>query len=101
MAKKSAIEKNNKRRELSAQYAGKRAALKAMVSDKSISLEERFNAQLKLNELPRNASPVRVRNRCEVTGRPRGFYRKLKMSRISLRELGSRGQVPGMVKSSW
>jgi len=101
MAKKSAIEKNNKRRELSARYAGKRIALKAMVSDKSVSLEERFNAQLKLNQLPRNASPVRVRNRCEVTGRPRGFYRKLKMSRISLRELGSQGQVPGMVKSSW
>ena len=101
MAKKSAIEKNNKRRQLCAQYADRRAVLKAMVSDKSSSLEERFNAQLKLNQLPRNASPVRVRNRCEVTGRPRGFYRKLKMSRISLRELGSRGQVPGMVKSSW
>jgi small subunit ribosomal protein S14 len=101
MAKKSAIEKNNKRRKLAAQYAERRTVLKAMVCDKSSSLEERFNAQLKLNQLPRNASPVRVRNRCEVSGRPRGFYRKLKMSRIALRELGNRGYVPGMVKSSW
>ncbi len=101
MAKKSAIEKNNKRRKVVARYAERRAALKAMVRDKSVSLEERFNAQLKLNQLPRDASPVRVRNRCEVTGRPRAFYRKLKMSRISLRNLGNQGQVPGMVKSSW
>ncbi|HHG90780.1 MAG TPA: 30S ribosomal protein S14 [Devosia sp.] len=101
MAKKSAIEKNNKRRKLTAQYAERRATLKAMVNDKTVSLEERFNAQLKLNELPRNASPVRIRNRCEVSGRPRGFYRKLKMSRIALRELGNGGHVPGMVKSSW
>ncbi len=101
MAKKSAIEKNNKRRRMVAKYADRRATLKAMVADKSVSLEERFNAQLKLNELPRDASPSRVRNRCEVTGRPRAFYRKLKMSRISLRNLGNRGFVPGMVKSSW
>lgn len=101
MAKKSAIEKNQKRRKLSKQYAGKRAELKAMVQDKSTSLEDRFNAQLKLAQLPRNSSPVRVRNRCEVSGRPRGFYRKLKLSRIALRQLGSQGQVPGMVKSSW
>ena len=89
MAKKSAIEKNNKRRKLCAQYADRRAALKAMVSNKSVSLEERFNAQLKLNQLPRNASPVRVRNRCEVTGRPRGFYRKLKRSEEHTSELQS------------
>lgn len=101
MAKKSAIEKNNKRRKMVAQYADRRAELKAMVSDKSVTLEERFNAQLKLNELPRDASPSRVRNRCEVTGRPRAFYRKLKLSRIMLRSLGNRGFVPGMVKSSW
>lgn len=101
MAKKSAIEKNQKRRKMSKQYADKRTALKAMVKDKNASLEDRFNAQLKLAELPRNSSPVRVRNRCEVSGRPRGFYRKLKMSRIALRQLGSHGQVPGMVKSSW
>ncbi|HHB82375.1 MAG TPA: 30S ribosomal protein S14 [Devosia sp.] len=101
MAKKSAIEKNNKRRRMVAKYADRRATLKAMVADKTVSLEDRFNAQLKLNKLPRDASPSRVRNRCEVTGRPRAFYRKLKMSRISLRNLGNRGFVPGMVKSSW
>ena len=101
MAKKSAIEKNNKRRKMVAKYADRRATLKAMISDKTTTLEERFKAQLQLNELPRDASPSRVRNRCEVTGRPRAFYRKLKMSRISLRELGNRGFVPGMVKSSW
>ena len=101
MAKKSAIEKNQKRRKLSKQYASRRAELKAMVQDKTTSLEDRFNAQLKLAQLPRNSSPVRVRNRCEVSGRPRGFYRKLKMSRIALRDLASFGQIPGMVKSSW
>ena len=101
MAKKSAIEKNNKRRRMVAKYADKRAALKAMVADKTVTLEDRFKAQLLLNELPRDASPSRVRNRCEVTGRPRAFYRKLKLSRITLRNLGNRGQVPGMVKSSW
>jgi len=101
MAKKSAIEKNNKRRKMVAKYADRRATLKAMISDKTTTLEERFKAQLLLNELPRDASPSRVRNRCEVTGRPRAFYRKLKMSRIQLRELGNRGFVPGMVKSSW
>ncbi len=101
MAKKSAVEKNNKRRRMVARYAERRAALKAMVSDKTATLEERFNAQLKLNELPRDASPSRVRNRCEVTGRPRAFYRKLKVSRITLRNYGNRGLIPGMVKSSW
>ena len=82
-------------------YASKRARLKAMATDEQLPLEERFNARLKLAELPRNSAPNRVRNRCEVTGRPRAYYRKLKMSRIALRELASRGQVPGMVKSSW
>jgi len=101
MAKKSAIEKNNRRRKLVAQHANKRAALKAMAKDESLSLEERFQARLKLAEMPRNSSKTRIRNRCEVTGRPRAFYRKLKMSRVALRELGAQGLVPGMVKSSW
>ena len=101
MAKTSAIEKNKRRRKLSKQYATKRATLKAMAKDTTLPLEERFAIQLRLAELPRNASPVRVRNRCEVSGRPRGYYRKLKMSRIALRELGNQGQIPGIVKSSW
>ena len=101
MAKKSAIEKNKRRRRMVAQYAAKRAALKAIAKDQSLSLEERFQARLKLAEVPRNSAKVRIRNRCEVTGRPRGFYRKLKMSRIALRELGSQGLIPGLVKSSW
>ena len=101
MAKTSSIEKNNRRKKLSKQFAGKRAKLKAIAMNQAISIEERFAAQLKLAELPRNSSPGRVRNRCEVTGRPRAYYRKLKMSRIALRELGNFGQVPGMVKSSW
>ena len=101
MAKTSSIEKNNRRRKLSKQFAGKRAKLKAIAMDRDAPMEERFAAQLKLAELPRNAAPGRVRNRCEVTGRPRAYYRKLKLSRIALRELGNFGQVPGMVKSSW
>ncbi|ODT15617.1 MAG: 30S ribosomal protein S14 [Kaistia sp. SCN 65-12] len=101
MAKKSSIEKNNRRRKLTAQYAAKRTKLKAVANDESLPLEERFQARLKLAELPRNASATRIRNRCEVTGRPRGVYRKLKMSRIALRELGSLGLIPGLVKSSW
>lgn len=101
MAKKSAIERNNRRRRLAKQYAGKRAELKAIAKDASLPMEERFAAQLKLAELPRNSSPNRIRNRCELSGRPRGFYRKLKMSRIALRELSNQGLVPGMVKSSW
>ncbi|MBL4645245.1 MAG: 30S ribosomal protein S14 [Rhizobiales bacterium] len=101
MAKKSAVEKNNARKKLVARYADKRAALKAITRDDSLSMEERFKAHLKLAELPRNSAAIRVRNRCEVTGRPRGYYRKLKMSRIALRELGSAGKVPGLVKSSW
>ncbi len=101
MAKKSAIEKNKQRRKLAAQLGPKRDELKARAKDESLTLEERFQARLKLAELPRNSSPVRIRNRCEITGRPRGYYRKLKMSRIALRDLGSLGFVPGMVKSSW
>jgi small subunit ribosomal protein S14 len=101
MAKTSSIEKNNRRKKLAKQYGAKRTALKALAMDQKLSLEERFAAQLKLAALPRNSSPNRVRNRCEVSGRPRAYYRKLKMSRIALRELGNLGQVPGMVKSSW
>jgi len=101
MAKTSSIEKNKRRRKLVARYAGKRAALKQVAEDESLTLEERFQARLKLAALPRNSSAVRIRNRCEVTGRPRGYYRKLKMSRIALRDLASIGLVPGMVKSSW
>lgn len=101
MAKKSAIEKNRRRARMAKQYAAKRAKLKAMSEDKSLPDEERFLARLKLAELPRNGAPTRVRNRCEVTGRPRAFYRKFKMSRIALRDLASHGQVPGVVKSSW
>ena len=101
MAKKSAIEKNNKRRKLAVKYAARRARLKAMTTDETLSDQEQFAARLKLAKLPRNSSPTRVRNRCEVTGRPRGVYRKLKMSRIALRELGNQGKVPGLVKSSW
>ncbi|WP_421786252.1 30S ribosomal protein S14 [Hyphobacterium sp.] len=101
MAKTSAVERNRKRQKLAERYAAKRAELKAIARDKSKPVEERFAAQLKLAELPRNSAPNRIRNRCEVTGRPRGFYRKLKMSRIALRELASNGYIPGMVKSSW
>ena len=101
MAKTSAIERNRKRQALAQRYADKRAELKAVARDTDRPVEERFAAQLKLAELPRNSAPNRVRNRCEITGRPRAFYRKLKMSRIALRELASQGLVPGMVKSSW
>src|SRR6476620_7691729 len=101
MAKKSSIEKNNRRRRMVAQFANKRAELRARAKDQTISLEERFQARLKLAELPRNSSKVRIRNRCVLTGRPRAYYRKLKMSRIALRELSNSGQIPGMVKSSW
>lgn len=101
MAKKSAIEKNNRRARRADSMANRRAALKAIVMDRSLPPEERFAAQMKLNKLPKNALKVRVRNRCEVSGRPRAFYRKFKMSRIALRELASIGQVPGVVKSSW
>ena len=101
MAKTSSIEKNKRRMRLSKQLAGRRARLKKIAMDKNVSMEERFQATLKLAELPRNSAKIRVRNRCEVTGRPRAYYRKLKMSRIALRELGSKGLIPGLVKSSW
>ena len=101
MAKKSSIEKNKRRMKLSKQYSGRRERLLAITEDKTKSMEERFAATLKLAELPRNANPTRIRNRCEVTGRPRAFYRKLRMSRIALRDLGNFGKVPGIVKSSW
>ncbi|MEZ5773992.1 MAG: 30S ribosomal protein S14 [Hyphomicrobiaceae bacterium] len=101
MAKKSSIEKNNRRRRLAKQYEAKRARLKAVAEDMSKPSEERFAARLKLAELPRNSSPTRIRNRCELTGRARAYYRKLKVSRLALRDLASNGQIPGMVKSSW
>ena len=101
MAKKSAIEKNNKRRRMAAAFAERRQKLKALARDSSQPQEARFEARLNLAQLPRNSSPNRVRNRCEISGRPRGFYRNFRMSRIALRELASRGQIPGMVKSSW
>jgi len=101
MAKKSSIENNNKRMRLAKRYAAKRAALKALAANETLSVEERFQARVKLAELPRNSSITRVRLRCEVSGRPRGVYRKLKISRIALRDLGSKGQIPGLVKSSW
>jgi small subunit ribosomal protein S14 len=101
MAKKSSIEKNNRRRKLSKQYAARRAKLKAIVQDKNLPVEERFAATLKLATLPRNSSKTRIRNRCELTGRPRAYYGKVKMSRIALRELGNKGLIPGLVKSSW
>jgi small subunit ribosomal protein S14 len=101
MAKKSSIEKNNRRKRMAKSHAGRRARLKAIVMDKNKSMEERFAATLKLAEMPRNSAKIRIRNRCEVTGRPRGYRRKHKMSRIALRELGSKGLIPGLVKSSW
>ncbi|MBX3570818.1 MAG: 30S ribosomal protein S14 [Mesorhizobium sp.] len=101
MAKTSSVEKNNKRRKMVANAAAKRKALKTIIMDQSLPLEERFRAQLKLSAMPRNSARTRIRNRCEVTGRPRAYYRKLSMSRIALRELGSLGMIPGLVKSSW
>ena len=101
MAKKSAIERNPKRIKVSKKYASKRAKLKKIISNKKIELAERFAAQLKLNKLPKNSSKIRVRNRCEITGRPHGVYRKLKISRIALREMASDGKIPGVIKSSW
>lgn len=101
MAKKSSIENNERRRRLCAKYAGARLRLRTVARDETLPQEERFAARLKLAQLPRNSAPVRIRNRCLLTGRPRGYYRKLKMSRIALRELSSAGHVPGMVKSSW
>lgn len=101
MAKKSAIERNKKRMRLAKKYAGRRELLKAIANNRELPAEERFAARLKLSQLPRNSAPNRIRNRCELSGRPRGFYRKFKLSRIALRELASTGQIPGMTKSSW
>ena len=101
MAKKSSIEKNNRRAKLAKQKAPSRVRLKAIARDRGAAPEDRFAAQLKLSELPRNSSVTRVRNRCSLTGRPRGFYRKFKLSRIAVRELAASGQIPGMLKSSW
>ena len=101
MAKKSAVQRDKKRRLMAAQQTGRRAELKALVMDRTSSPEERFEASLKLAQMPRNGSKVRIHNRCEVTGRPRGAYRKFKLGRIMLRDLASKGQIPGMVKSSW
>jgi small subunit ribosomal protein S14 len=101
MAKKSSINKNNRRRQMVARFKTRRADLLALANDQSKTLEERFQARLKLAELPRNSAAVRVRNRCQITGRPRAVYRKLGVSRIALRDLGSAGLIPGLVKSSW
>jgi len=101
MAKKSSINRNKKREKLVAQYAPKRAALKAIADNMSVPNEERFAARLKLAKLPRNSAPSRVHNRCELSGRPKAYYRKLKLSRIALRDLANFGQVPGMTKASW
>ena len=101
MAKTSSVEKNNHRRKLVDRFAAKRKALKDVIMDQSKPIEERFRAQLKLAAMPRNSAKNRIRNRCEITGRPRAVYRKLGMSRIALRELGNSGIIPGLVKSSW
>ena len=101
MAKTSAIERNLKRIRLAKKFAKKRQMLKKIIKNKKLPLNERFNAQLKLAKLPRNSAKIRIRNRCEITGRPHGVYRKLKISRIALRELASVGKIPGMTKSSW
>ena len=101
MAKKSAVEKNKRRMRMAKQFAGKRARLKAVADNRELPPEDRFAARLKLAAMPRNAAPTRIRNRCELTGRPRGTYRKFKLCRIKLRELASVGQIPGMVKASW
>tara|TARA_B100001093_G_scaffold257864_1_gene246629 strand:- start:277 stop:582 length:306 start_codon:yes stop_codon:yes gene_type:complete len=101
MAKKSAVEKNNKRKRIVESRGARREALKAIIKDKTLPMEDRFQAVMKLSKEPRNSSKIRIRNRCEVSGRPRGYDRKLRMSRIALRDLASMGQVPGVVKSSW
>jgi len=101
MAKKSAVNRNERVKVPVKLHAAKRVALKKIANNETLPLEDRFDARLKLAELPRNSSKTRIRNRCEVTGRPRGYYRKLRMSRISLRDLGSAGLIPGLVKSSW
>ena len=101
MAKKSAVERDKKRRRMAAKYADRRSKLKEIALDDSLPQDERFRARLKLAALPRNSSETRIHNRCELTGRPKGYYRKLRLSRIALRELASKGLIPGMVKSSW
>jgi small subunit ribosomal protein S14 len=101
MAKKSTVNRNKKRIALNLKFASKRNELKKIVMNKKISLEERFKAQMKLSKLPKNSSKIRIKNRCEITGRSHGVYRKLKVSRISLRQLSLEGKVPGMLKSSW
>ena len=101
MAKMSIVQRDKKRRRMTRSLSGKRARLKAIVMNRETSVEDRFDAVLKLAQVPRNSSKVRVRNRCELTGRPRATYRKFKLARIKLRELASKGQIPGMVKSSW
>jgi small subunit ribosomal protein S14 len=101
MAKKSAVEKNQNRRKLVDKYAAKRAALRAVIKNREADPEERFEATLALAKLPRNSAKVRIRNRCGLTGRPRGYYRKFGLSRIAVRDLGSVGQIPGLVKASW
>lgn len=101
MAKTSSIQKNKRRARLSKKFEAKRAELKAIIYNKELSFEERFAAQIKLSELPRNGAKNRVRNRCELTGRPRAYYRKFRISRIMLRDLASIGQVPGVIKASW
>ena len=101
MAKLSSIERNNKRKRMVKRFALKRSRLKAIANDKTVPMEERFSARLKLAQLPRNSSAVRIRNRCELTGRARAYYRKFRLSRIMLRDLASRGLIPGMVKASW
>jgi small subunit ribosomal protein S14 len=101
MAKKSSVEKNNHRKALVKKFSAKRTALLTTANDESLPMEERFEARLKLAELPRNSASTRIRNRCEMTGRPRAYYRKLGLSRVALRELGNKGLIPGLVKSSW
>lgn len=101
MAKKSAVERNKKRERMAKSFAGRRARLKAIAHDRTLPPEERFQAVMSLNKLPKNACPIRVHNRCEITGRPHAYYRKFRISRIALRELASLGQIPGVVKSSW
>jgi len=101
MAKKSMIEREKKRQRLVKQYAAKRAALKEIANNQDLPMEERFKARLKLAKLPRNSSATRLHNRCQLTGRPHAYYRKFKISRIALRDLGSEGHIPGLVKSSW
>ena len=101
MAKLSSVNKNNRRIKLSDKFFKKREKLKKIIMNKKLSFEERFKAQQKLSKMPRNSSKIRVRNRCQITGRPHGVYRKLKISRIALRQLGLQGKIPGLVKSSW